>query len=149
MEESELKDMTGYAPPDSIGETESFRKLGSMKKLTLGRTEAKKVRTFGRNIIPEVKAIWENVNGEMKCTRQGSPPMVAYIDEIVSIQRKCMRCKKYLADGKVNYTYGFRWGLETRNHKRDDEINNPPIVGVDIYSEPIENHLCKECELEI
>ncbi len=134
MEESDLKDMTGYAPPDSTGETESFRKLGSMKKLTLGRTEAKKVRTFGRNIIEATKT---------------SPPMVAYIDEIVPIQRHCIRCNKWLADGKVNWTYKFRWGLETRNTKRDDQINNPPIVGVDVYAEPIENHLCKECELEI
>ena len=134
MEESELKDMVGYAPPNDKGEIESYRKLGSMKKLTLGRTEAKKVRTYGRNIIEATKT---------------SPSMVAYIDEILPIQRSCIRCRKYLADGKTNWTYSFRWGLKTRNFKRDDEINNPPIVGVDIYAEPIENHLCLECELEI
>ena len=134
MEESELKDMIGYAPPNDKGETETTRTMGHAKKLTLGKVQAKKVRTLGRNIIEATKT---------------SPQMVAYIDEILPIQRKCIRCRKYLADGKINYTYAFRWGLETRNHKRDDEINNPPIVGVDIYSEPIENHLCKECELEI
>ena len=135
MEESELKDMVGYAPPNNDkGEIESYRKLGSMKKLTLGKTEAKKVRTLGRNIIPATKT---------------SPPMVAYIDEVMPIHRHCIRCRKFLADGKVNWTYKFRWGLETRNFKRDDEINNPPIVGCDVFADPIENHLCLECELEI
>ncbi len=149
MEESELKDMVGYAPPNDRGEIESYRKLGSMKKLTLGKTEAKKVRTLGRNIIPEVKAIWENVKGEMKCTRQGSPPMVAYIDEVMPIHRSCIRCRKILADGKVNWTYKLRWGMETRNTKRDDEIHNPPCLGCDVFADPIENHICLECELEI
>ena len=149
MEESELKDMVGYAPPSDKGEIESYRKLGSMKKLTLGKTEAKKVRTLGRNVIPEVKAIWELVDGKMKCTRQGSPPMVAYIDEVLPIHRSCIRCRKYLADGRVNYTYRFTWGMKTRNTKRDDEINNPPIIGCDTYADPIENHICNECELEL
>ncbi len=131
MEETELKDMTGYAPPNSDGETESYKRLGSMKKLTLGKTEAKKVRTLGRNII------------------EGDVPMVAYIDEVLPIHRICIKCRKFLADGKINWHYKFRWGLETRNFKRDDEINNPPIVGFDLYADPLENLFCNECESEI
>ena len=149
MEESELSNMVGYAPPNDKEEIESYRKLGSMKKLTLGKIEAKKVRTLGRNIIPEIKAVWEEKEGKMTCTKQGSPPMVAYIDEVLPIYRACIRCRKLLADGRINYTYRFVWGIETRNTKRDDEINNPPIIGCETYADPIENHICLECELEI
>ncbi len=149
MEESDLKDMVGYAPPNTDGQTETTREMGHAKQLTLGKVQAKKVRTLGQNIIPEVKAIWENVNGEMKCTRAGSPSMVAYIDEVLPIRRSCIRCNKYLADGKVNWTYKLRWGMETRNTKRDDEINNPPIIGCDVFADPIEQHVCNECENEM
>ena len=133
MEESDLKDMIGYAPPNSDGQTETTRTMGHAKKLALGKVQARKVRTLGRNIM---KA-------------KGYPDMVAYIDEVLPIHRKCIRCRKILADGKVNWTYKFRWGLVTRNTKRDDEINNPPIVGCDLFADPIEQHLCLECESEI
>ena len=130
MEEFELESNTGYAPPSDKGEIESYRKLGSMKKLTLGKAEAKRVRTLGQNII------------------EGDVPMVAYIDEILSIQRSCIRCLKYLADGKINYTHKLKWGLKTRNDL-NDKLNNPPVTGYDLYADPIEEHICKECESEI
>ncbi len=149
----------GYTTQNGI--VVSTRKLGSAKTLTAkdhtGREKpARRIRTRGRNIIPEVKAIWENVNGEMKCTRQGTPAMVAYIDEVKVIERTCYKCKKYLADGVIKFTMKFQWGIKEDSFRRlhrtlkgmkadSDDLNNPPICGYDVFTTPIEEIICLDC----
>ena len=110
MEEFEQENKRGYAPPNEKGETVSYNKLGSTRRITIDKDEAKKVRTLGINIIPEVKAVWGWKDEKLVCLRQGVPQMVAYIDEIIPIHRSCLKCKKFL--GMIEEIYCNECELE-------------------------------------
>ena len=96
MEESDIENRMGYAPPNDKGETVSYNRLGSTRRISLDKIDAKKVRTLGYNIIPEVKAVWGWKDNKQVCLRQGVPQMVAYIDEILPIYQSCTKCGKFL-----------------------------------------------------
>ncbi len=154
IEEWEKEGMRGFCAPNSTYTRE--RQQGSMKHLAQDNTPARKERTVGVNVIPERKAIFEWVDGKHICTEQGRPPTVAYIDEIVKIQRKCVECHKYLADSKTNWRHKFQWGLPEGSIFRvctgmkadSDELNNPPVKGYDLYADFVEDNRCQECMKE-
>ena len=136
MEDWELEGRRGFTTEH--GTIDNRRKVGSAKPLELDRQPAERIRTKGRNVIPEIKAVWELVDGRMKCTKEGSPTMLAYIDEIRLVHRRCYKCRKFLSNAQVNYQMKFRW------HKYLHTA-----IGYDVFTDNFEESICNVCKEEV
>ena len=136
MEEWEQEGRRGFATEH--GDIDNKRKTGSAKPLELEGEPAERIRTRGQNVIPEIKAVWEQKDGRMVCTKEGSPTMVAYIDEIRLVHRRCYKCRRFLSSTKINYQMKFRW------HKYLHTA-----IGYDVFTDNLEESVCNECREDV